>query len=217
MVGQLKRQVRRTFNWKRNAIWMSIQFKIGKQRVSLNAKVSAMLLLKREKRFVEVHLRRKSSKIISSHFSSPTGSIGYCNYIMAMLYEIAHCSLHSLKSFPLELACTSKIKQWGVSSQNYCRKAPVMKIIIQKREKLQGITCTLYDPRRNKDATVLRKSTMDWKAKLQSKDSRIGSSHCYLFMENDKGTRTDFDVFAPGSTVAQQLNVVEFDIKFLWY
>lgn len=34
-------------------------------------------------------------------------------------------------------------------------------------------------------------------------------------MENDKGTRTDFDVFAPGSTVAQQLNVVEFDIKFL--
>ena len=34
-------------------------------------------------------------------------------------------------------------------------------------------------------------------------------------MESDEGTSTDFGVFATGSTVAQQLNVVEFDIKFL--
>ena len=34
-------------------------------------------------------------------------------------------------------------------------------------------------------------------------------------MENDKGTSTDFGFFLAGTTVAQQLNLVEFDIKFL--
>ena len=57
--------------------------------------------------------------------------------------------------------------------KNY-RKAPVMETIMQKREKSRGITCTLFDPRINKNAAVLRKSMMDLKAKLESKDSRIG-------------------------------------------
>ena len=34
-------------------------------------------------------------------------------------------------------------------------------------------------------------------------------------MENDEGASTDFGVFPTGSTKAQQLNPVEFDIKFL--
>ena len=38
-----------------------------------------------------------------------------------------------------------------------------METIIQKREKSRGITYTLYDPRRNKEPTVLRKSAMDLK------------------------------------------------------
>ena len=34
-------------------------------------------------------------------------------------------------------------------------------------------------------------------------------------MENDEGTSTDFGVFPTGSAITQQLNPVEFDIKFL--
>ena len=49
---------------------------------------------------------------------------------------------------------------------------------------------------------------MDLKAKMQSKDSRIGFSHCNFLMENDEGTSTDFGVFL-------ELNPFEFDIKFL--
>ena len=55
---------------------------------------------------------------------------------------------------------------------------------------------------------------MDLKAKLQSKDSRIGFSHCNFFMENDEETNTDFGDFPTGSTITQKLNPVEFDIKF---
>ena len=83
-----------------------------------------------------------------------------------MLYEIADYYLHSLKFVPLELACTSKIRQWVVPDEQYCRKSPVMETIIQKREKLRGITCTLYDRRRNKYSRVIRKSAMCLKARL---------------------------------------------------
>ena len=100
---------------------------------------------KNEKRFVELHLCRKSSKVISSHCSGPAGNSGYCNHIMAMLYEIADYSLYSLKSVPSELSCTRKIRQWGAPGEKYCRKPPVTEIIIQNHEKSPGITCTLYD------------------------------------------------------------------------
>ena len=124
--------------------------------------------MKKGKRFVDLHLCRKSFNVLSSHCSCPAGNSGYCNNIMAKLYEIADYSLHSLKFVPLELACTSKIRQRGVPGEKYCRKSPVMEIIIQKREKSRRITCALYDPRRNKDPTVLRKFVMDLKEKLQS-------------------------------------------------
>ena len=161
-----------------------------------------------------MHLYRKFSKVISSHCSCLAGNSSYSNHIMAMLYEIANYSLHSLTSVPLELACTSKIRQWVVPGEKYCRKASVMETIIQKRKKSRGITCTLYDLRRNKDLTVLRQSSCNG-PKLQSNDSRIGFSHCNFFMENDEVASTDFGVFPTGSTVVQQLNPVEFDIKFL--
>ena len=77
--------------------------------------------MKKEKRFVEMHLCRKYSKVISSHCSCPAGSSGYCNHIMAMLYEVADYYLHSLKSVPLELASTTKIRHLGVPGEKYCR------------------------------------------------------------------------------------------------
>ena len=131
-----------------------------------------------------------------------------------MLYQIADYSLHSLQSVPLELACPTKIRKWGVPGEKYCRKASVMETIIQKCERSRFITYTLYDPRRNKNPAVLIKSAMELTAKLQSKDSRICFYHCNFFMENDERTGTDFGVFPTGSAIAQQSNPVEFVIKF---
>ena len=45
-------------------------------------------------------------------------------------------SASALKSVPWELACASKIRQWGVPGEKYCRKAPVMETVIQKRKKI---------------------------------------------------------------------------------
>ena len=78
--------------------------------------------MKKEKCFIDVHLCRKPSKVISSHCSCHAGKSGYYNHIITMLCEIADYSLHLLKSIPLELACTSKIRQWGVSGENTAEK-----------------------------------------------------------------------------------------------
>ena len=48
MVRQLKRQVRAAFNLKMNAIWMPIQFKLWKERISLNSKVCTTLVWRRK-------------------------------------------------------------------------------------------------------------------------------------------------------------------------
>ena len=48
MLRQFKRQVREAFSLKMNAIWIPIQFKQWKQRISLNSKVSVTLLWRRK-------------------------------------------------------------------------------------------------------------------------------------------------------------------------
>ena len=46
----------------------------------------------------------------------PAGNLGYCNHIMALLFELADYSLSELKTVPVEIACTSKSRQWDVPS-----------------------------------------------------------------------------------------------------
>ena len=48
MIRQLKRQVREAFNLKMKAIWMPIKFKLWKQSISLNSKVSTTLEWRRK-------------------------------------------------------------------------------------------------------------------------------------------------------------------------
>ena len=48
MVRQFKRQVRETFKLKMNVVWTPIQFKLWKQRISLNSNLSARLVWRRK-------------------------------------------------------------------------------------------------------------------------------------------------------------------------
>ena len=97
--------------------------------------------MKKEKRFVEVHLSRKSSKVKSNHCSCPVGNSGYCNHIMDMFYEIADYSLHSLKSVPLEFVCTSKLsKLMDQIKVNWWTKLSIMKCTSLLLSKFTGIS-----------------------------------------------------------------------------
>ena len=76
-----------------------------------------------------------------------------CNHVMALLLELAEYSQNQLQEVPKEIACTSKLRQWGVPGRGDIKEA-VMDCTIQgKYHRKRGILCTLYDPRINNSRT----------------------------------------------------------------
>ena len=89
--------------------------------------------MKKEFRKMNVTLNKKTGKVIKAHCTCPAGNSGYCNHVMALLFELAGYSLHQLKVVPEEVACTSKLRQWGVASEKFKYPKPVMNTSIQKQ------------------------------------------------------------------------------------
>ena len=67
--------------------------------------------MKQATRTMNVSLNIKSGSVIKGFCDCPAGKSGYCNHIMALLFELAEYSLHQLKTVPTELSCTSKPRQ----------------------------------------------------------------------------------------------------------
>ena len=125
----------------------SIFTKTAKNTFSVKGTCRASM--KKEFRKMNVTLNRKTGKVIKAHCTCPAGNSGYCNHVMALLFEFADYSLHQLKVVPEEVACTSKLRQWGVPSEKFKYPQPVMNTSVQKQGKSKGISCTVYDPRIN--------------------------------------------------------------------
>ena len=58
---------------------------------------------------MEVGISKINCDIIFAKCSCPAGESGYCNHIMASLFEIPDYSLHQLISIHEEKACTSMV------------------------------------------------------------------------------------------------------------
>ena len=62
---------------------------------------------------------------------------------MALLLELADYSLSQFKSVPEKIACTSRLRQWGVPGETVTVTAPVTETAVQKQPSSKGITSTL--------------------------------------------------------------------------
>ena len=103
--------------------------------------------MKREIRSMEVGINKVNCDIIFAKCSCPAGESGYCNHIVALLFEIANYSLHQLILVPEEKACTSMAPRWGVPSANSSAEQRIMDTAIRKNpNSKKGVTCTLYNP-----------------------------------------------------------------------
>ena len=109
--------------------------------------------MKKEKRSAAVKVTNITSIVLDGSCSCPAGKSGYCNHVMALLLELADYSLSQFKSVPEEIACTSRLRQWGVPGETM-QKAPVMETTVQKQPSSKGITSTLYDPRKVDDRAI---------------------------------------------------------------
>ena len=63
--------------------------------------------MKKDIRSMEIKLNIPEGKATLGYCTCPAGQSGYCNHIMALLYEIAEYSLKKLSFIPEEKACTS--------------------------------------------------------------------------------------------------------------
>ena len=126
---------------------------------------------------MEIVLRKDNGKVRKAQCNCPAGKSGYCNHIMALLFEVADYSLHQLKKVPDEIACTSTSRQWGIPSDNTKYPMPVMDISIQKQENSKGVECTLYNPRKNADKDNLMERTAQTYLNFVLEDKRIGYGH----------------------------------------
>ena len=94
-------------------------------------KATCIPSMKKGKRNMFVALDKCSGTVVHADCSCPAGKCGYCNHVMGLLFEIADYSLHNLKEIPTEVACTSRMRQWGIPGKSKSQ-APVRSTTIQK-------------------------------------------------------------------------------------
>ena len=135
--------------------------------------------MKKKKRSVAVELSTTSSKVLDGCCSCPARKSGYYNHVMALLLELADYSLSQFKSVPEEIACTSRLRQWGVPGETM-QKAPVMETTVQKQPSSKGITSTLYDPRKVDDRAINWEKINLLKERLAERNSKTSFVTCVL-------------------------------------
>ena len=144
-------------------------------------KASCKASMKREYRNMIITLKRDTGKVVSGYCNCPAGKSGYCNHVMALLFELADYSLHQVKTVPEEVACTSKLRQWGVPPEITKKPQPVMNISVKKQGKSKGVTCTLFNPRINADSDSLTGRIECMNNSIKEKDKIIGFGHVIDF------------------------------------
>ena len=130
---------------------------------------------------------------------------------MALLLEFAEYSLQGLKEIPKEIACTSRIRQWGVPGKSSSYKAPVASTTVQKSVRKRGIISTLYDPRKKRTETC-SKRIENLKDDVNSIHKNIGFPNCISPQELwNAETLTPYGKFIAGSPLSFRLHPIGFD------
>ena len=124
----------------------------------------------REERYISVSLDPITGFVTAAKCYCLAGNSGYCNHIMALLFELADYSLNQLDCVPEEISCKSKNRQWGIPSEAQTFKDPLIKSSIRSDNDKKYFSSTLYDPRRCE--TNIQKIS-DFQTKLMQKDKRI--------------------------------------------
>ena len=171
--------------------------------------------MKKELRTIRLHLNINTGYVNNEMCSCPAGLSGYCNHVMAQLLELADYLLNQLQNVTEELACTSKLRQWGIPGQSSSTKDPIMSCIIQKEYEKKGISSTLlYNPRINDSRENDFARFTELENKLRDEDLRIGYAHC-MDASLVATKTTKHGEFVIGSPLSFQLATVDFHIKFV--
>ena len=165
--------------------------------------------MKKITRSIIVHLSRRNSSVEKATCSCPAGLSGYCNHVMAALFELADYSLNSFKSVPSESACTSQLRKWGVPGNKEQQKYPVLKTTLQSDIKTNGVRSTLYNPCLQYNASCSTTAIKDLQDDLQKINEKIGFAHVIPEAFKSSTELTRFGQHFIGSPLSHQLLPLE--------
>ena len=171
--------------------------------------------MKKLNRHVTVHVNRKTSAVEKASCTCQAGKSGYCNHVMALLYELADYSLQSLIKVPSETACTSQLRKWGIPGDKESKKEPVMKTSIVTQDHKRGIQPTLCEARLNFDINDNKLKVIEMKEKLSKIDKNIEYSHVIPSNMKFSDEFTKFGTQFIGSPLCYQLLPLEENFKFI--
>ncbi len=80
-------------------------------------------------------LERSSSYITAAYCSCVAGASGYCNHLVALLYQLREFSLTNTRNIPDDLAKTSKPQVWHKPRIEGIRAEPVMQCVVGCQER----------------------------------------------------------------------------------
>ena len=95
--------------------------------------------MKKGLRNVRIQLCKRIGEVYKATCSCPSGKSGYCNHVMALLYEIAEYSLNQLTEVPQEKACKSVLRKMGVPGNKEVVKETVMRTSLTSSDQKKGI------------------------------------------------------------------------------
>ncbi|CAM4735664.1 unnamed protein product [Leuciscus chuanchicus] len=94
---------------------------------------------------LEISLEAESANLKAFCCSCAAGK-GFCNHIVAILYQTAHYSQLGLQAVPPPLACTSALQRWHRPRTEGIHPEPVSELVVQKPKTVgkDGLRSTLY-------------------------------------------------------------------------
>ena len=172
--------------------------------------------MKKELRNFRIQLCKRTGEVYKATCSCPAGESGYCNHVMALLYEIAEYSLNQLTEVPWEKACTSVLRKWGVPGNKEVVKETVMRTTLTSSDQKKGIPPTLSDTRLNFNQIKNVPSMLKLKSQLCKIDKNIGFAHVIpgtpVFDDN---SLTKYGLQLLGSPLSYQLAPIDINFSIL--
>ena len=68
--------------------------------------------MKNEIRDLMVYVSRLTISVRKAYYSCSAGNGGYCNHVIALLFELAEYSLCLFENIPEEISCTNRLREW---------------------------------------------------------------------------------------------------------
>ena len=104
--------------------------------------------MKKQLRNVRIQLCKRTGEVYKATCAYPAGKSGYCNHVMALLYETAVYSFNQVTEVPQEKACRKIVlRKWGIpGNKDAVKESAIRTTLICSDQKKPP---TLYDARLN--------------------------------------------------------------------